>query len=73
MRIFYVSKDFCKWFEELGIKTRRIVGGSVSKKIHNPQFDEIDILVSTLGVVEKLSHAGKLMLFSGVDSGKFIF
>ncbi|XP_065207744.1 probable ATP-dependent RNA helicase DDX28 [Planococcus citri] len=50
-------KDFCEWFEELGIKTKALVGGNLGSKISNASFDEIDILVSTPFAVRKFIDA----------------
>lgn len=51
-------RDVIKWFMPLGINSLKTVGGSVRKKILNPPCKEIDVLVTTIGIITKLTSAG---------------
>lgn len=44
--------------EPVGLKVKTIVGGRTKRIMLNPEFDEIDLLVATPGVVGKLSTVG---------------
>lgn len=45
-------------FENLFIRSRLIVGGHVKHRITNPLFEEVHILIATIGVLSKLVKAG---------------
>nr|CAH7752991.1 unnamed protein product [Callosobruchus chinensis] len=42
----------------LGVKVKIIVGGGTKKMMMNPEFEEVDLLVATPGVLSKLSTVG---------------
>lgn len=47
--------------EAVGLKTKVIIGGNVKKMMMNPEFGDVDLLISTPGALGKLSNTGKFL------------
>ncbi|XP_065578982.1 probable ATP-dependent RNA helicase DDX28 [Artemia franciscana] len=54
-QIFDVAEDLCR---ALPVKCNFVTGGSIARKITRPQYDEVDLLVGTLGGLSKLTTFG---------------
>jgi ATP-dependent RNA helicase DDX28 len=44
--------------KDLDINVKVLVGGSTKKKLMNPNFEDVDILIGSIGVISKLTTAG---------------
>lgn len=57
-----LAQQIAKFAEELsdglGVGVKVITGGSTKKKVMNPEFEDIDILVGSIGAISKLTTTG---------------
>lgn len=47
----------------MNITSQQILGGHVRQKLGNPFVTQVDILVSTIGIINKLIHLGKFFKY----------
>ncbi|XKL66598.1 hypothetical protein PGB90_010018 [Kerria lacca] len=51
-------RDVIRLFKPMNITSQQILGGHVRQKLGNPFVTQVDILVSTIGIINKLIHLG---------------
>lgn len=55
----YACQEFANWFtEDLSLNVKVITGGHTKRQITNPVFEENDIVVATIGALNKLTSSG---------------
>lgn len=60
MSYLCVLQEVIELFKPLDIKVHKLHGGNFKKKVYNPNVDDIDILVSTMGAISKYIATGDL-------------
>ncbi|KAJ9585311.1 hypothetical protein L9F63_002896, partial [Diploptera punctata] len=56
--LWFVSNVAMEFTRELGLNTSVIIGGHTRRKIFNPNYEDVDLLVASFGALSKLTTTG---------------